>query len=64
LETALGAVPWRPWDIDFDLIIISFAVRLFRSFAFFAALAVKLFCSFAASASFAVKLFADTPNAN
>jgi hypothetical protein len=29
LETTLGAVPWRPWDFDFDLIIISFAVKLF-----------------------------------
>jgi hypothetical protein len=51
LVATLGAVPSRPSGFAFDLIIISFAVKLLFSFASSASFAVRLSRSLAALAS-------------
>jgi hypothetical protein len=51
LEADLGAFSLRPSGLVFVLIVIPFAVKLFRFFVSFVSLPVRLFCSLAALAS-------------
>jgi len=57
LYATLGAVTLRPSGFAFDLIIISFAVRLYIFLRGLAAFAVKLFIFLSGLASFAVRLY-------